>query len=54
MVEAVQQGQMQGLILLGFRVPQEKGIDVERNVLAQKWDSERDLRLWQKDSVVLC
>lgn len=54
MVEAVQQGQMQGLILLGFRVPQQKGINVEGNVLAQKRDSKRDLGLWQKDSVVLC
>ena len=53
MIEGVDHGGVQGIVLLRWGVPEQKGIEVERDVFVKKRDGEVGLRLRDEDAVVV-
>jgi hypothetical protein len=53
MVERVDYGGVESVVLLGGRAPEKKGVEIERDVLVEEWNSEVRLRLREQDTVIV-
>src|SRR5229473_2764601 len=54
MVEGVDYGGVQRVVLLRRRAPEQERIEVEGNVFIEKWDGEIGLGLGEENAVVVC